>query len=274
MPISVPLLSIVFIIFDMLAGIAIPLLLFLLLRRKCGCAWQPFVAGCAVMLVFALVLEQFAHRLILSSSSGAAIQANVWLMALYGGLMAGLFEESGRFLAFKTVLKKQMDRDSNALMYGAGHGGFEAFALLSAGMINNLVISIMINAGRSSELTAKLSGPQLAAMQAGMNALAAAPSSMFLVSLVERLAALIAQLALSVFVWFAAKRGGKFTLLYPLALLMHLVLDAAAVVLSRKGASIALIETVVWLIALGYAAAARILWKKLSTPAPAGAAAV
>ena len=53
--------------------------------------------------------------------------------------MAGIFEETGRFLAFKTVLRKKQGKDINALMYGAGHGGFEAAALLGITMINNII---------------------------------------------------------------------------------------------------------------------------------------
>lgn len=62
--------------------------------------------------------------------------------------MAGLFEETGRFLAMRYVLKKEHGNAHNALMYGAGHGGLEMFVILSLGMINNLIYSVMINLGR------------------------------------------------------------------------------------------------------------------------------
>ena len=48
------------------------------------------------------------------------------LYALYGGLAAGLFEETGRLLAFRFILKPHTARIT-ALSYGIGHGGIEAF---------------------------------------------------------------------------------------------------------------------------------------------------
>jgi uncharacterized membrane protein YhfC len=90
------------------------------------------------MLLFAFVLEQIVHSIVLTSPAGTKIQGSIWLMALYGGLMAGLFEETGRFLAFKTILRSKRNNDANALMYGAGHGGFEAMMILGITMISNL----------------------------------------------------------------------------------------------------------------------------------------
>lgn len=66
--------------------------------------------------------------------------------------MAGLFEETGRFLAMRYVLKKEHGNAHNALMYGAGHGGLEMFVILSLGMINNLIYSVMIHLGQTQTL--------------------------------------------------------------------------------------------------------------------------
>jgi uncharacterized membrane protein YhfC len=51
--------------------------------------------------------------------------SHTWLYAVLGALLAGLFEETGRFIAFKFLLKKRTDRKT-AISYGIGHGGFEA----------------------------------------------------------------------------------------------------------------------------------------------------
>ena len=144
---TVPIPSMIFMAVSCVIGFGLPLAAFLYLRLKKKADVLPFFIGCAVMLLFALILEALVHRVILGSSAGGKIQNNIWLYALYGGLMAGLFEETGRFLAFKTVLKKYQHRDVNALMYGAGHGGIEAVVLLGITMINNLTYSVIINAG-------------------------------------------------------------------------------------------------------------------------------
>jgi len=124
---SVPILSIVFMSIVVLVGIAIPIVLFLIFRKKYKADIAPFFFGFAVFIIFALIIEGSINVLILKSSIGKAIQGNIWLYAIFGGLMAGLFEETGRFTAFKTVLKKYWRNNMNGLMYGAGHGGFEAF---------------------------------------------------------------------------------------------------------------------------------------------------
>lgn len=59
------------------------------------------------MLLFAMVLEQIVHSIVLGSPAGIVIRNHLWLYALYGSLMAGLFEETGRFLAMRYVLKKE-----------------------------------------------------------------------------------------------------------------------------------------------------------------------
>lgn len=79
-----------------------PLGLGLFFRRRGG-RWRAFLLGAAVFLVFALVLEQRAHQLILGGPAGGVITGDLGLYALYGGLMAGLFEETGRFAAFQLL---------------------------------------------------------------------------------------------------------------------------------------------------------------------------
>ena len=76
----------------------------------------------ATFVIFALVLEQLVHQLVFRSAVGATIGQNIWLYALYGGAMAGLFEESGRFIVFD-VDEKAYGQDHDALMFASGHGG-------------------------------------------------------------------------------------------------------------------------------------------------------
>ena len=105
---TVPVLSVVFMAVSCLFGFALPIFLLLYFRLKKHADIPPFFIGCAVMLVFAFILERIAHSVILSSPAGAVIQGNLWLYALYGGLMAGIFEETGRLIAFKTAYGKSM----------------------------------------------------------------------------------------------------------------------------------------------------------------------
>lgn len=63
-----------------------------------------------------------------------------------GWLPAALFEETGRWTAFRFFLKNHLTAET-ALMYGAGHGGAESILIVGITYISNIVTSIMINSG-------------------------------------------------------------------------------------------------------------------------------
>ena len=258
---TVPALSIVFMIITCAISFGVPIALFLYLRLVKKADIYPFFAGCTVMLLFAFILESGAHSLVLSSPAGSAIKGNIWLYAIYGGFMAGLFEETGRYLAFSFALKKYRAKNVNALMYGAGHGGFEAMVIVGLTMINNIVWSFMINSGRIAELTGSLTGDQLAQAQQSIGLLISTPSYQFLLGGVERLFAILLHISLSVLMWFAVKWEGKLYL-YPLAILFHFAVDAAAALLSGLGVNVVVIEAVVAVLTTAVAFFARRLWRE------------
>ena len=252
---TVPTLSIVFMMVAALAGIAIPVGLYLYFRKRHGADRMPFWIGCIIFPVFALGLEQLAYLAMAHWGFWLNVQSNIWAYGAFAGLMAGLFEETGRFVAFKTVLRKKQNKDVNALMYGVGHGGIEAVLVMSIAMISNLVFAFSVNAG-----TADPSLASSAAMLAGL-----APTT-FLVSIVERIGAIALHISFSVLVWFAAKNGKRFWL-FPLAILLHALVDAVAVIMSRFVSNIWLIEAAVYLLAGVCVVLAVIVYKRNSKPA-------
>lgn len=259
---SVPTLSIVFMAVVAMVGIIIPAVLLLVFRKKYKANIPAFFIGCAVFIVFALIIEAFLHKLILPSAIGLKIQGNIWLFAVYGGLMAGIFEETGRFTAFKTLLRKKSGNDVNALMYGAGHGGFEAFYLLTVTMISYISMAVMLNTGMSGTMTAGATDEMTRKMlEATFASLANTPPASFLIGIVERMAAVALHISLSVLVWFAAKDKGRFWL-YPLAVILHAVIDAIAVIITRNGLNVWIIEAVLYVITACLIIIARIVWKR------------
>lgn len=258
---TIPTLSIIAMALAAVIGLAIPVALYAIFRKK-GANHLPFWIGCITFVLFALVLEQVAYMFLMKLPFWLPLTTNVWLYGLFGGFMAGLFEETGRFVAFKTVLRKKRGKDVNALMYGAGHGGVEAVILLSATMVMNLIFSLQYNAGMPSPLGGSSAALQLAGM----------PSWMFIAGAFERLTAVTIHVSLSVLVWFAAKDGKKFWL-YPLAILLHLVVDAVAVILNGSGVNVWITEGAVLLLAVAFVFIAIRVWKKNHT-APEEAAPV
>jgi len=260
---TVPLVSIICMAIIALVGIAIPLILFLILRKKYKADILPFFIGFAVFIIFALAIEGPINRLILTSDFGKVLQSNIWYYGIFGGLMAGIFEETGRYTAFKTILKRNQRNDRNALMYGAGHGGFEAYYILFFSMVSYIVMAIKLNAGMQDALTSGVTDPAtLQTLNATFAVLASTPPATFLMSIVERIAAVGIQMSLSVLVWFAAKDGGKTFLFYPLAIVLHTLVNAFAVILSRYVSKVWIILGVVYVFAALYILLATSVWRK------------
>ena len=242
----VPLLSIVFMGISLVASFAVPAVIAVFLYKKYRCDIPPFFIGCAVMLIFAFILEQIAHGVIRGLFPG--LTDHRVLFALYAGLMAGLFEETGRFTAFKTVMKRFAGNDRNALMYGAGHGGFEAVVILGITMVNNLIFSVMINTGSASLIpTDALNAEQLASLEASLSALSQSQSYVFLLGIAERIAAIVIHMSFSVIVWNGVKyRKPAYVFL---AVALHALVDAGTVLLSGSGMHTVLLEAVILLAA-------------------------
>lgn len=196
--------------------IAVPLGIMFILARAGG-SWKDFLVGAVTFIVFAMVLERIFHVLILQSGAGAAIQGNIWIYGLYGGLAAGVFEETGRLLAFRVALRSRKARITS-LAYGIGHGGVEAFLIAGLTMASNLILGLTYSHGGSipSEIVP------------AVESLLTIPAAMFLWSGFERLAAMALHMALSILVFASVRTNRRW--LYPAAILIHAVVDFAAVI--------------------------------------------
>lgn len=203
--------------------LALPLGLGVLLARRLDQRWGLFGAG---MLTFAAsqVLHLPFNALILSPGlrlDPNAPTGSLLLAAAALGLSAGLFEELARFGALRFWLRRARSW-GEALMFGAGHGGIEAFLL----GILVLVGFFQALAYRGAELESLVPPEQLAAARLQLEAYWSLPWPQALLGALERLLALCVHLALSVMVmrslthrraWLVAAIG------------WHALVDAAAV---------------------------------------------
>ena len=245
-----------------LLGIAVPIALAWWLVKRHGARLSTIFIGAGVFIVFALVLESLVHQLILKGPHGPAILGNIWYYALYGGLAAGIFEETGRFLAMKYLMKNEPARALPGVAYGIGHGGAEMLLIFGVTMISNIVLSVMINTGSADTLIATTPAEAQEQVQAQFAQLQTASAGTFLFGIWERVSALILQISLSILVWTAVRKGGKWLWLFPAAILLHFLVDACAVVLA-KTADMAVVEGIVFALALAVGAIAYMLVKKL-----------
>ena len=137
-------------------GIAVPVCLSVYLVRKHHARLSTILIGAGTFILFALVLESIMHQLVLKGPHGASILDNTLRYAIYGGLAAGVFEETGRFLSMKFLMKKEPSAPLPGVAYGIGHGGVEMLIIFGITMINNLVISALINSGQTDVIFSKV----------------------------------------------------------------------------------------------------------------------
>lgn len=249
-------------VINMIMGVVIPVVLFIVVRKKSGGSAKAFFVGCGVMFLFALTLESVVHNLVYMSPVGQTIWNNIWLYALYGGFMAGLFEETGRFLAFRSILKKQHGNDGNAWTYGAGHGGFEAFYILVFGTINTFFYALTINSGGYEQIMNLLPEDQKVVFAEAVETIVTTPAPMYLLSIFERGSALVIHFGLSLLVWLAATRGKEKRIYYPLAILLHALVDGVMVIFNNFAGNPVFTEIFVLAEAVGCFALCLWIWKK------------
>ncbi len=215
-------------VFSLIVSMGLPVILAVLFSRKFKGQLITIFVGAGTFIFFAMILEQLLHAVVLSAA-GTALTSSLFLYALYGGLAAALFEETGRYIAMRFFMKNNLNR-ANALMYGVGHGGVEAIMLMGMVSVNNLVTSTMINSGSISEVMAQLDAATAQLTYEQLTALWQTPAYMFYMGGVERVSALLLQIGLSLFMFRAVKNGRRNCLL--LAFGVHFLVDFLTVIAS------------------------------------------
>ena len=253
-----------------LIGLALPILLALLWLKKTRQPVSVVLTGALVFFLFAIVLESLPKLLLFQTNNpvGLFVMSDTFRYMAIAALLAGIFEESGRFLAFKLVLKKRSQRET-AISYGIGHGGCEVMYLLVLGGVQYLTYALLINAGQFDTILAQLSAvspEQAAALEAIPQTLAETSFVTLLLAVMERVSALLIHLSCSIIVFKAAREQGK-SWLYPLAILLHAAFDmAAACYVSGIITNLYLFETGLLTVALAFFV---ICWNGLYRKMPA-----
>ena len=241
--------------------VVFPLGLALVFWRRCGGRWRFFFLGCVVFPLFAMTLEGSVNRAVLYGPMGDAVTGNLALYALFGGAMAGIFEETGRLAAFR-LTRRWSRGPEDALIYGAGHGGIEAALLAGSMMLNNLLVALALNQDGLAGVEALMGTGSLSDAQiATLVPLVTTPAWMYLWSGFERVVAIAIHLSLSVLVYRGVRTGERHW--FPLAVLLHAGVDACAIVTSAF-LPIAGVELVALLWAVGLVLLARRSYRALA----------
>ena len=208
--------------------IAIPVCFFICWRRKhkeqTKISW--LIAGAAGFVISARMLEVGVHYFCIVADNPVSrfINGNTAAFVLYGITMAGIFEECGRLIILKYILKKDRTRE-NAVIYGIGHGGIEILTVFLPAMILYLAIAVMFSQGDTETAlkTLNLSEETAAAALPSVQAAAAFDYAMMAMNAMERLLAMLIHIGLTVIVYYGVVNAKKLCL--PAAILLHMLAD-------------------------------------------------
>ena len=212
----------------------VPLVIAIVWTKKKKERFTTVLVGAATFFLFAMVLEKpLLAVLIAPTQMGLAdtgisqfLNERPVLWAFIVGLFPGVFEETGRLVAYKTVLKKRINRETS-ISHGIGHGGFEVMLILGATYATYIVYALMINTGTfgavMEEVMAK-APEQADSIVAVVNGIASFSFANLTISIVERIFAVLFHIGASIIVFYACRNKERFWL-YPLAILLHTALD-------------------------------------------------
>ena len=184
------------------------------------------IAGALGFIVSARVLELGVHYLCIISNNPVSgfINGNTVAYVLYGTLMAGIFEEGGRYFIMRFILKKNRTRE-NAVMYGIGHGGIEILTVILPSIILYLLIVVLFSKGSAEEAmkTLKITEATAASALPSVHAAASFNYALMAMNVMERLFAMLVHIGLSVIVFYGVRDSKKGFVL--LAILLHMLTD-------------------------------------------------
>ncbi len=235
--------------------IAIPVVFFLFWRgkHKQRTGIRYLLAGAVGFLVSARVLELGVHYFCIISENPVSrfINGNTAAFVLYGITMAGVFEECGRHIILKYIMKKDRTR-------------------LLPTMITYLAVAVLFSSGNTeSALSAlKITEQTAAAALPSVQAAAAFDYGMMAMNVMERLLAMFAHIGLTVIVFYGVVNAKKLCL--PAAILLHMLMDTFPALYQRGVVPLWSVEVWVALctVVIGWIAVQ--LYRKMKAPSSAG----
>lgn len=233
----VSVLSIIWMILGLLIFTIVPIVLSIVWLVKKKERITTILIGAVWFILFALILEKpIQNVLAFPTALGLPnhalsnfFNANPILLAFVAGLFPGLFEETGRFVAFKTILRKRKNRETS-ISYGIGHGGIEVVVLLGLTYINYIIYALMINSGlmqTTINQMMEIAPEQVGQLEEIIVMMTTFSGITLLISVVERIFAVMFHIGASILVFYACKDKSKMWL-YPLAIILHTLMDFIA----------------------------------------------
>jgi len=216
-------------IISAITSIGLPIALFIVLYKKYNVKIWPLILGMAGYIIFAYVLERHINMvvwLLFPFEAEPPFEKYPLVWILRGVFIAGIFEETVRFIAFK-ILKKKYTGIETALFYGIGYIGIEGIITACLPLIHPLLYFTKVDFLGISNICL--------------------------------------QMSCSVIVFYSVY-GTKKLWLYPLAIILHAIIDipeVAMMVVTKSMDSMILIQFIKILYAIALIIIAKYVHKKL-----------
>ena len=225
----------------------IPIAAAIIVAKRWKNVFGAVIAGALTFFFMQMVLRIPILQLLLPRFGWfKAFSARPIAFLVFLSFSAALFEESGRFLAFRLLLKDRLVYQSG-IAFGIGHGGIEAMLLVGATYVNNLAFSFMLNAGKlETFLEGKLDPATITYIG---NALSTTPPDTFLAAGVERVLTMVFHVALSVMILEGIVYG-RACRFYLFALLAHGSVNLLVASVVRATGSLWLTELLIAIVAV------------------------
>lgn len=215
--------------------IVYPLVLAAVAHQRLRIGWRYFGYGALIFFLFQII-TRVPIVTVLGNVLAPQLKASVvfrftWLAIL--AITAGLFEEIGRYVGYRWLMRREEKTWNKAIMYGLGHGGLESMLL-----VGGVTLYTVINLAAISSLNLNtLPAAQHARIVQQVAAINAQPVWLALLGGWERLWTVPFHVAMSVVVLQVFRRNSISWLW--LAVLLHAIVDFVSVALLQLlGASV------------------------------------
>jgi uncharacterized membrane protein YhfC len=208
---------------NFLGMILLPIIAAIYLSRKFKLSWKLFLAG-----GITFIASQVLHIPLVLALTSTFKSWGIIPYAIVLGLLAGIFEETARYILFKFI-RKDSKTWNESVFIGLGHGGTEAIIL---GILTALTfVNMLVYRNMDLSIVPSIPPEQLELAKQQVAAYWSAPVYMTLLGMVERIFAICLHISLSVMVLYSIVN--KKQLWFWLAILWHAVVDASAVYLGQ-----------------------------------------
>jgi uncharacterized membrane protein YhfC len=211
------------IIISIVLSIIIPLLLIIFFKWKYKISLKVVIGGMITFLLFSQLIGGSLNAILFINETTSEILNQSWIYVPYVALMAGLLEETGRFIMLNFIYKKSRQW-KDGLAFGIGHGGIETILILGISNFTMLTYANLINTGKFEDLFVNQEIKE--SLIPVQQQLIEASSALLYFGTFERICAIVIHIALSILILYGIKTGEKNILLY--CVLIHALFNIPA----------------------------------------------